>query len=171
LNFMLNKFFSSLFSSDNNGGYLTVQLNDKIGPIDRSLAYEEPLDEFLKLEHYGEVIGGGTGQERTGEIAFCDIEINVHSKLPNDKIINDIIQKLESLQAPKDSKLIIKKTGNEIPFGKKEGLGLYMPNLNFRQEASDGYINFAYSEILRLMCSKPNADRSWGGKEETALYF
>jgi hypothetical protein len=22
-----------------------------------------------------------------------------------------------------------------------------------------------------LMCSKPNADRSWGGKEETAPYF
>jgi hypothetical protein len=174
---MLKKIFSTLFGkshkatgSDEN--YLVAQLNDKIGPIDRSLIYEDPLDEFLKLKYYGEITGGGTGQENTGEIGFCDIEIKLHSIDLDDTIINDIIQKLENLHAPKGSKLILQKTGKEVPFGKKEGLGLYISNSNFPEQSADGYdINFAYSEVLRLLNNEPNADRSWGGKEETALYF
>ena len=154
------------------GNYIVAQLNDKVGPIDRSLTYEEPLDEFLKLKYYGEITGGGTGQEKTGEIAFCDLEIEIHSKELSDAMFNDIIQKLEDLQAPRGSKLIIESINKEISFGIKEGLGLYMPNSNFPQESCDGYdINFAYSEMLRLMNIDPNVDRSWGGQEETALYF
>ncbi|MDB5201707.1 MAG: hypothetical protein JWQ27_1116 [Ferruginibacter sp.] len=174
---MLKRLFSNFFTKKNNvngsvGYYITAQLNDKVGPIDRSLTYEEPLDEFLKLKYYGVISGGGTGQEKTGEIAFCDLEIELHSKVLNEAMFTDIVQKLEKLQAPKGSKLIIESLDKEIPFGKKEGLGLYIPNSNFPQESFDGYdINFAYSEMLRLMNIKPNADRSWGGKEETALYF
>jgi hypothetical protein len=48
IDLMLKRLFANLFSKKNNlsgsvGNYIVAQLNDKVGPIDRSLTYEEPL--------------------------------------------------------------------------------------------------------------------------------
>jgi hypothetical protein len=151
---------------------ITIHLNDKVGPIDRFLIYEKPLADFLTLTDFGEISGAGTGQDKSGEIAFCDIGVKLSSNKINDSILNDLIEKMESLQAPKGSKLIIETTGKEKLFGTKEGLGLYIPNTNFTDDSKEGSdINFLYTEILRLINNDPNVDRSWAGKDETALYF
>jgi hypothetical protein len=174
---MLKKFIASLFkskaNSDNsNNGYLVAQLNDKVGPIDRGLTYEDPLDEFLKNKNYGEVTGGGSYLEETGEIACCDIEIKLSNSEIDRTIISNIILKLEALGAPKGSVLTISKTKEEIPFGKKEGLALYIDGQNLPPEVySNCDINFVISELHRLTNIEPNADRNWEGKRETALYF
>jgi hypothetical protein len=56
----------------------------------------------LKLEDYGEGRGGWNWTRKNRGNSFSAIlKLMCILKLPNDKIINDIIQKLESLQAPK----------------------------------------------------------------------
>lgn len=174
---MLKKFVTSLFNKKSNGeesvgNFIIAQLNEKVMPIDRGLVYEDPIDEFLKENQYGEVTGGGTLQEKTGELAYCDIEIELSANDIDKTVIANIIEKIESLGAPKGSKLIIEKTKEEIPFGKKEGLALYIDGQNLPAEVyAECDINFVLSEVHRLTNIEPNADRNWQGEKETALYF
>jgi hypothetical protein len=60
------------------GSFIVIQLNEKIMPIDRGEIYEDPLDEFLQRNLYGEVTGGGTMQAKSGEIEFCDMEVLIY---------------------------------------------------------------------------------------------
>ncbi len=174
---MLKKLLSRLFNKkvaleESTSNFIVAQLNEKVGPIDRGLVYEEPLDEFLKEKQYGEVTGGGTLLEKTGELSYCDIEIELTSKIIDNVTIADIVAKLESLGAPKGSKLIIEGTKEEIPFGKKEGLALYLDGIGLSEEVyKECDINFVLSELHRLTKIEPNADRNWQGEKETALYF
>jgi len=174
---MLKKFLTTLFKKKSDpeepvGNFIVAQLNEKVGPIDRGLVYEDPLDEFLKEKQYGEVTGGGTLLEKTGELSYCDIEIELTSKTIDNSAITDIISFLENLGAPKGSKLIIESTKEEIPFGKKEGLALYLDGQGLPEEVyKECDINFVLSEIHRLTNIEPDADRNWQGEKETALYF
>ena len=175
---MLKKFLTTLFQKKNDneeqseGNFIIAQLNEKVGPIDRGLVYEDPLDEFLKEKQYGEVTGGGTLQENTGELSYCDIEIELRTKAIDKSTISDIILMLENLGAPKGSKLIIESTKEEIPFGKKEGLALYLDGQGLPEEVyRECDINFVISEIHRLTNIEPDADRNWQGEKEIALYF
>ncbi len=173
---MLKNFFKTLFKkkekADGSGNFIVAQLNEKIMPIDRGLVYEDPLDEFLKEKGYGEVTGGGTLQEKTGELAYCDVEISLASNSIDKTVIADIIGKLENLGAPKGSKLIIENTKDEIPFGKKEGLAIYLDGQNLPEEVyKECDVNFVLSELHRLTNIEPNTDRNWQGEKETALYF
>ncbi len=174
---MLKKFLTTLFKNKGDteeplGNFIVAQLNEKVMPIDRGIVYEDPIDEFLKEKKYGEVTGGGTLQEKTGELSYCDVEIKLSTNDIDKLAIADIIDKIESIGAPKGSKLIIEKTKEEIPFGKKEGLALYIDGQNLSPEVyAECDINFVLSEIHRLTNIEPNADRSWQGEKETALYF
>jgi hypothetical protein len=174
---MIKKLFTTLFKKNEQteapeSNFIVAQLNEKVMPIDRGLVYEEPLDEFLKERGYGEVAGGGTLQEKTGELSYCDVEISLASISIDKSMIAEIIWKLESLGAPKGSKLIIEKTKDEIPFGKKEGLAIYLDGQNLPDEVyKECDINFVLSELHRLINIAPNADRNWQGEKETALYF
>src|SRR6186713_2136845 len=141
---MLKKFLTSLFNKKNDieepvGNFIIAQLNEKVMPIDRGLVYEDPINEFLKEKQYGEVTGGGTLQEKTGELAYCDIEIKLSTIDIDKTVITNIIDKIESLGAPKGSKLIIERTKEEIPFGKKEGLALYIDGQNLPPEVYAEY--------------------------------
>ncbi|MBP3967330.1 hypothetical protein [Paenibacillus lignilyticus] len=74
-----------------------IQLNDKIMPINRGLVYEDPLDEYLRANSLGEITGGGTMQEETGEIEYCDIEVLI-SKRNYKQISSEIMDFLEVLE-------------------------------------------------------------------------
>ena len=172
---MLKNFMSNLFGKkkeEESGNFIVAQLNEKLMPIDRGIVYEDPIDEFLKESDYGEVTGGGTLQEKTGELSYCDVEIKLATNIIDKSVILKIIDKFDSLGAPKGSKLIIEKTKEEIPFGKKEGLALYIDGQNLPNEVYEECdINIVLSEILRLTNIEPNADRNWQGEKESALYF
>lgn len=174
---MLKKILARLFKKKDDleetaSNFVVAQLNEKVGPIDRSLVYEEPLDEFLQQKQYGEVTGGGTLQEKTGELSSCDIEIELASDMIDQSIITEIIEKLEFLGAPKGSKLLVEKTGAEIPFGRKEGLAVYLDAQNLPEEVyKECDINFVLSTLHQLTNIEPDADRNWQGEKETALYF
>src|ERR1700753_1456693 len=116
---MFRKIWDRLFSKSIDSElskYIVAQLNDKIMPIDRGDVYEDQLDELLKQKRYGEVSGGGTLQAKSGEIEYCDIEIEISGRTINKQVVQDIINKFEALGAPKGSKLIIESTGETIAF-------------------------------------------------------
>jgi hypothetical protein len=171
-------FFKKLFGkakaeeSQNSGNYIVATINDKIMPIDRGDIYEDPLDDFLQENGIGEVCGGGTMQLESGEIEYCDIEISLNNDTLIKSQIKLIIEKLESLGAPKGSKLLIEKTGEEIEFGIKEGLGIYLDGVNLDEEVyNNSDSNIVVSEIKRLTNDTSEALRFWEGQNETGLYF
>lgn len=173
---MLKKILASLFpkaeETPSENTYVIAQLNDKIMPIDRSVVYEDPLEEFLKEKYYGTVTGGGTQLAERNELAWCDVEIKLANLYHLELTCAAIIGKLEELGAPKGSVLIISSTGEKIPFGKLEGLALYIDGESLPAEVYEtSDINFVVSEIYRLLNIEPNADRFWEGEIETGLYF
>lgn len=157
--------------------YIVASLNDKIMPIDRCEVYEDPLDTLLSSKSLngitGEVTGGGTLQEETGEITLCDLEIEIHTASPTREQTRSIIQALESMGAPKGSKLIIESRNEEIPFGKKEGLALYLDGVNLPDEIYENQDTDALIANLLNALSLPEDYilRYWNGPTETGLYF
>ncbi|PCI02823.1 MAG: hypothetical protein COB81_04765 [Flavobacteriaceae bacterium] len=154
------------------GIFVIATLNDKVMPIDRGDIYEDPLDEYMQANGIGEVTGGGTMQQKTGEIEYCDVEIQLNSDQINEEHIKLIIAKLEELGAPKGSKLTIEKTEQKIDFGKKEGLGIYLDGVNLDEEVyTNGDINVVVSEIKKLINDTSENTRYWESEIETGLYF
>src|ERR1700692_5118016 len=115
--YMIKKIWNKLFSQaapQKESNYIVAQLNDKIMPIDRGDVYEDPLDELLKNKGYGSISGGGTLQSKSGEIEYCDVEIEIIKDDLTKEEISELIETLEALGAPKGSKLIIEKTNEHI---------------------------------------------------------
>lgn len=174
---MLKKLISRFFLKKNNTisedeNYITVTINDRIMPIDRGMTYEDPLDELLELKGYGVVTGGGTMQEKNGEISFCDIEIKLNTKNPDREILLEIIEKLETLGAPKGSVLTIEKTKEKIKFGKLEGLALYLDRTHLSKETNLQYNSDSMViEIKKLIDINDKLIRSWRGETEMGFYF
>lgn len=65
---------------------MVLHLNARLQPIHRGEIYEDPIDEVLHAYKIGEVTGGGTLQEASGEIKSCDVNY-VISEL--DKLMKD----------------------------------------------------------------------------------
>jgi hypothetical protein len=140
-------------------------------PIDRG-EFEDPLDEFLKEQNLGEVTGGGTqlADEPAG-IEYCDVEIML--KEPSEANISAVIQSLESLGAPKGSKLHLQDR-EPIPFGVWEGLALFLDGVNLPDavyETSD--INQLIEAANARLAGHGGGKffSHWQGSAETGLYF
>ena len=58
---------------------ITARLNAKLQPLDRGDYFEDPLNEYLSSKKIGEVVGAGTQMGENGEIACCDLEIELNS--------------------------------------------------------------------------------------------
>jgi hypothetical protein len=171
---MIKKLFGGLFKKEKieEPNFIVATLNDKIMPIDRGEIYEDPLDELLNSENIGEVSGGGTMQEKSGEIEYCDIEIKLNSSEIDKTVINKIIDKLEKLGAPKGSVLNIGKTQEKINFGNLEGIGIYIDGINLPKNVYEECdINFVITEIHRLTETEYIINRYWESDNGTALYF
>jgi len=173
---MLKKIFGGLFKNKYveivESNFIVATLNDKIMPIDRGDIYEDPLDNFLNINKWGEVSGGGTMQQESGEIKFCDVEIKLNGTEFDKSIINQIIKKLDELGAPKGSVLNIEKTKEKINFGKLEGMGIYLDGVNLPENIYvESDINFVISEVHRLTNIEEKISRYWEDERSTALYF
>ena len=171
---MIKKLLGGLFKKDKieEPNFIVATLNDKIMPIDRGEIYEDTLDAILISKNIGEVSGGGTMQEKSGEISFCDIEVKLNGTEVDKTIINIIIEKLESFGAPKGSFLTIEKTQEKINFGKFEGIGIYLDGVNLPKKVYEECdINFVITEIHRLTETEYLVNRNWENETGTALYF
>jgi len=170
----LKKIFGSKSESKNekNPEFIVVTLNDKIQPIDRGYYYAHPLDEYIQHNQIGEVTGGGTMQAENGEIKFVDIEIQLNEGVNPKDVAYKIIEFINSKNAPKNSKLRIENTKEEILFGEKEGLAIYLDGQNLELEVyANSDVNFVVSEIKKLIGDESEIVRFWEFPDKTALYF
>ncbi|OXG09049.1 hypothetical protein BC749_103141 [Flavobacterium araucananum] len=172
---MLLQFISKLFESDEpdqNQYDIVVQINDKVAPADKRNLYLLPLNDFLSQNNYGEISGGGILKEEPGEIIFCDIHIKLFKEEITIAVLENIITYLEDCGAPKGSKIIIEKTHQEIPFGKNEGIAIYLDEENPDRKNEDEYnIDFIQSEISKRTNTSQYTERYWKGNTTTGLYF
>ena len=152
-------------------GSATAQLNHLLTPIDRVERYENPLYDLLSAQELGEPSGGGTMQSQTGEIEYIDVAISLTDL---DKGIPLVISKLEELGAPKGSVLEVYDTDppREIPFGKAEGVGVYLDGVNLPDEVyQESDVNVVIDGLNKAIEGHGEMQGHWRGNTETALYF
>lgn len=155
---------------------LTINLNAKLQPMHRH-NLEDALQETLeKLDFEAEITGGGTSQKSNGEIASCDIELQLANN--SDDNIKKIIGVMEVMLAPIGSQLIIYPKGKntevrKIPFGVQQGLGLYLNGKDLDEEIYKNCdVNFVYQEIERLLGDfKTGHIASYWEGEGTSFYL
>jgi hypothetical protein len=149
---------------------VVARLNDRAQPMHRGELYEDPLNEILQKQKIGEVVGGGTQLNDNSEIDYCEIEIQILGSL--ESALATIATALEELGAPKGSKLILEENTPERPFGKNEGMGVYLNGTDLPEEVYEtSDINFVISELSRLLEGEGMLHSYWEGPEETALYL
>jgi len=170
---IINRFSSSAESTGPDDRIsATAELNHKIGPVQRGDVYEDPLTEHLERLRLGEVDGGGTMQNKDGEIAFCDVHMFLK---PSESAISSVVNFLAQQGAPKGSKLKVNSGSDiqrEIPFGVREGFGIYLDGVNLPDEVyRDCDSNFVVSELNRLLGGFGSVESHWQGPTETALYI
>jgi len=166
---MIKSIFNKVSSKFGDNQILIFEINDRIGPIDRFIAYIEPLENFLKEKNWGTVLNEGTFLSDNKEISGCDIHIELTHIANSKEIISQITSLLEELGMPKGSTLTIRKTNERLAVGKMEGLGLYLnkgysliPGLDVEKFAQDLHNNIGHTNL---------ADRSWSSDKEDAVYF
>lgn len=148
--------------------HLTLNLNARIMPFDRGDLFEDPINDMLQEAGIGEVDGGGTLQEKTGEIINCDVEICLTGNL--DENYEKLKGFLGRLWIPKGSFLVSEDKNEEIGF--LEGLALYLNGTDLEDEVYKSCdVNFVISELLRALGEDCKFYSYWQGPEETALYF
>lgn len=146
---------------------ITARLNDRCQPMHRGM-YEDPLDDLLRHRDLGSVDGGGTQLDENGEVAYCEISLDLHSLEPS--TLRLVTETLEQLGAPKGSKLIISPE-SEIPFGKNEGLAFYFDNVNLPAEVYASNDIGDVIEAFRQTLDGFGVLHSYkNGARETAIY-
>jgi hypothetical protein len=164
---MFKKLFSS-YKPEAARHLVVAHLNDRCQPIDRG-RYEDPLDDFLRTNGLGEVTGGGTSLMETGEVDYCDVEVQLASV--GAEVLEAVATQLEAAGAPKGSKLVT-NDGTERPIGHCEGLAVYLNGTDLGAEVYENCdVNFVYSEFDRLLEGKGSVHSHWHGPTETALYM
>lgn len=149
---------------------VVARLNDRAQPMHRGELYEDPLNDVLQKQKIGEVIGGGTQLNDNSEIDYCEIEIQILGSL--EAALATIAATLEELGAPKGSKLILEKNTPERPFGRNEGMAVYLNGTDLPAEVYEtSDVNFVISELSRLLDGDGTLHSYWEGPEETALYL
>jgi len=150
--------------------FLVAQLNARLQPADRSEHFEEGLDDKLRKLKVGEISGGGTMQSDTGEIAFCDIEVKLRQSSPEAERL--VIDTLESLGAPKGSKLEIGGEDRVVPFGVNEGLAVYLNGTELPPETYKRHtLQAIEDELEQALADEGHVFSHWKGPSETAIYI
>ena len=148
---------------------ITARLNAKLQPLDRGDYFEDPLNEYLSSKKIGEVVGAGTQMGENGEIACCDLEIELNSD--DETSLQLIIKFLEKLHAPEGSVLIL-NDGKEIPFGEAPGLAIYLNGTELPDEVyAECDVNLIIEEFDRMLEGLGEVMSHWSGPTETALYI
>ncbi|NBC19875.1 MAG: hypothetical protein GVY06_02315 [Alphaproteobacteria bacterium] len=151
--------------------YVTARLNSRTQPIDRHKFYETPLQALLESKSIGRVTGGGTQlTDEPAGIACCDLEIELNAL--SAESLAQVIVALDRQGAPKGSKLILEGSGREIPFGRNEGLGLFINGTDLCDEVYENSdLNQVLADCETLLGEEGTYRGYWHGDRETALYF
>ncbi|MCZ2260927.1 hypothetical protein KSU66_20965 [Sporosarcina sp. G11-34] len=161
--------FDIFRKKENNKYHLTLQLNARLLPFDRSEFFEVPLNEGLEDSKCGTTDGGGTMmQQKTGEIEFCDIEILLKDN--NMENVDKLLQIIDRIGVPKGSFLL--GDGFEQSVGTLEGLALYLNGTELTEEVYQNCdINYVIEKINKVLNGSGQLYSYWEGPEQTVLYF
>ncbi len=151
-------------------GIITVTLNARLQPMHRADLEDAFIEACDARRINAEVVGGGTLLAKNGEVAACDIEVQM-GNLDADAIA--ITGRLfEAMLAPKGSYMVVDGSSERIAIGQHEGLGLY---LNGTDLPDDVYqtcdSNHVYEECERRLEGIGMVNSHWQGPNETALYM
>ncbi len=150
--------------------FVVATINARVQPMHRGEIFEDPLNDLLEETSAGEVSGGGTLMSESGEIEYCDVEIQVTDS--SESTIDFIKLSLEKLGIPRGSKLKVEKTDSEIEFGDLEGLAIYLNGTDLDGEVYEKCdSNHVYSELDRLTEGEGKVYSYWQGPTETAFYL
>jgi hypothetical protein len=143
-------------------------LNDRLEPADRAERYEDPLHLLLETRGLGAVAGGGTQLGDDGEVEHVEVEIEVHE--PSDDRLELLTKALEILGAPVGS--VLRAGDRLVPFGRLEGLGLYLNGTDLPAEVyATSDVNVVLERLEELLGDDGSMHGYWEGPRETALYF
>lgn len=162
-------FFGKLFGKPKSSEpvFAVAQINDRVMPLERGDMYEDPLHELLQQRGLGEVTGGGTQLTDEKEIEFCAVDLDLKNSAQ--ATLDFVIAALEQLGAPRGSKLIVGE-GREIPFGKLEGLAVYINGTDLPDHVYEQCdINVVHEEFSRLLGSAGTIHSHLRGPRETVL--
>lgn len=146
----------------------------------REERYGDPLNNALVAENYGEVTGGGTMTEKSGEIEFCGLDVSLVNVMEG---VPFIISLLESRGCAKGSIVEICDEDDEddetrapsvqrIPFGRNEGIGVYLDGVNLASEVyTTCDVNHVWSNFEELLDGEGEPRGHWQGPTETAIYL
>ena len=146
---------------------LTLKLNARFQPIHR-FDLEDALQEILEKEQLGEITGGGTAQNPDGEIAYCDIEIQLAAdKSDRVKWLTDLLNRIG---IPKGS--VLQGIEPPIEVGTLEGLAYYSNGVDLPTEIYQNCdINYVIEQMEQAMEGIGRMYSYWEGNSYTALYF
>lgn len=147
---------------------VTATLNAKLMPVPRGEVFGDPMDAWLRENGLGTLEGEGSGLTKNNEIDFCDLEFELYEVTA--EILDKVAAKLESLGAPKGSKL--RWDDQTKPIGKLEGLAIYLNGTDLAEEVyANSDINQLADSIQTSITGKGFIGSSWNGRTETALYL
>ncbi|GHJ44312.1 hypothetical protein Cs7R123_16540 [Catellatospora sp. TT07R-123] len=149
---------------------LSITLNARLRPMDRGDVYEDPLQEVLDARCPGsEIDGGGTLMSATGEVSFCDLDVELAGD--PDEGMAVVIETLESLGAPKGSTADLDDR-ETVVFGRFDGLAVYLDGTGLPAEVyADNDINELIGQLHESLGDAGRMQSYWSGPTELALYF
>ncbi len=152
--------------------FINVRIWEPVPQQTRLSRYEVPLMSALRAARLGDIISEGARLNKELEIEFAELELEVDDI---DNGINTVMRVLEQAGAPAGSELRFSVDGNEtvIPFGKQEGLAIYLDGVNL---PDDVYETCNLNELAGLIYGGLSATGaeirgSWVGRNETSLYI
>lgn len=146
---------------------LTLKLNARLQPKHR-FELEDALQEILEKEQMGEVTGGGTAQNADGEIAYCDIDIDLVDD--NLDCVKWLAELLNKMGIPKGS--VLQGVEPEMEIGTLEGLAYYSNGVDLPDEVYKTCdINYVIEQMEQAMEGIGSMYSYSEGSVYTALYF
>ncbi len=167
---MLGKLFKAKPTTPAPTVAATASINDRVQPMHRHERYEDPLQAFLQKHALGNVVGGGTLLGELKEVSQSDVELALTSA--DEASCAAIIAELERLGAPRGSRLIVHGQADGMPFGRNEGLAVYLNGTELSDEVyAECDANEVYAAFSRLLGDEGSVHSWWQGPSDTALYM
>lgn len=153
--------------------HMQLHMNAKFNPIDRGIIFEDNFHKLFQTTDLGEVDGGGTLISAIGEPLESDVEFYFWKDpaVASANAKDELIQCFNRFGLPKGSSLRF-DNDDEWSVGTLEGLAIYFNGTELPLEVYKTCdINYAVSEIERLLQDELQMRSSWEGGRETALYL
>ncbi|MDO5641902.1 MAG: hypothetical protein Q4G26_05860 [Paracoccus sp. (in: a-proteobacteria)] len=146
---------------------LHIRLNARLQPVQRGNLFEDPLDQALRAENLGQVVGGGTlmADDPDGMTA-CEIEVMLHHD--SDDTVERIIAFLDQTGAPVGSTLMRAGHG-PVPFGLWQGMAVFLNTTDLPDAVyADFDINDTIAGLVQALSGLAEFRGHWQGY---SLYF